>query len=314
MTMWAVRLRRVVQNPLVVKDGLSRMRSWWAPVVIFIYLGMLVLFASLDFLVSLSTSNYSGQGYANAWESIFSVLTTVQFVLVCLFAPGVAAGAISGERERQTLDVLLVSGVSSVRIIWGKLVASVAFLLLLVLASLPLFATIFLYGGIDLGQFTIVQLLTVTTALTIGTFSLFLSTLFRRTLIATVSSYAFTFAATAGTGIVGSIMSALYAFWDHAGQSSSAVEAHPLLLMNPFYALFAEFTLAPAGMHVGRILQVLVFDTGPRSTFGPTLEPWQVTMMAQAVVVAACFGGAVRLLRAPRKPLRKHSEAATAGG
>ena len=203
MTAWE-RVAAVVDNPLIIKDGVSRMRTWRAPLVLTLYLGLLGTFGYAIFILQVLLMTSNGQvGAAQVGATVFIVLAFIQISLIGLFAPALAAGAISGERERQTLDVLLVSRVSAVGIVWGKLVASVAFMLLLILAALPLFAAVFLFGGIDAEQFLITQLLTVTTAVSLGAVSLLLSAAFRRTLPSMVASYGAAFAGLVGTLVVG---------------------------------------------------------------------------------------------------------------
>src|SRR5215472_15076704 len=94
------RLRRLVVNPLIMKDGLSRMRSWRAPLAIAVYVSALGLFAGLVLLVQLTGSRPGWGGYGHIGGITFTALAMAQLGLVCLFAPGIAAGAISGERER----------------------------------------------------------------------------------------------------------------------------------------------------------------------------------------------------------------------
>jgi ABC-2 type transport system permease protein len=298
---WTWRLRRTFLNPLVMKDGLSRARTWRTPAVIALYLALLGLFACLVFTLQLGAVHRTW-GLAQVGSAVFTTLAVVQLTLVCLFAPAVAAGAISGERERQTLDVLMVSCVSPLSLVWGKLVASIAFILLLVAAALPLFATVFLFGGIDLGQFVIAQLLTVTTALAIGAASLFLSAVFRRTLVSTVMAYGAAFAGIVGTWIVGIYLTQL-AYLQTRGPVGGPADVHPLMVVNPFQALVV-LLLVPGGapMRVGRALQLFFLAGGPPSTAGPALEPWQASMLVELVVVGLSVLGAVLVLRG-RRPL-----------
>jgi ABC-2 type transport system permease protein len=298
---WARPLRRLVLNPLIVKDGLSRMRSWRAPAAIGAYLGLLGLFATLVLSLQLATVPRAW-GYAQVGSVVFTALALVQLALVCLYTPAVAAGAISGERERQTLDVLLVSCASSFSIVWGKLVASVAFVVVLILAALPIFATVFLFGGIDASQFAIVQLLTMTTALATAAVSLFLSSLLRRTLAATVLAYALTFAATAGGWLVGTILNQIASAPSvprGAPSPAGPSAAYPLLYLNPIHAMTSALQ-GGAAIPLGRAGQLFFLLAGPPSTTGPPVEPWQITMLAQLVLVTVAVLGAVQLLRANR--------------
>jgi ABC-type transport system involved in multi-copper enzyme maturation permease subunit len=300
---------------VIVKDGLSRVRSWRAPAGMAVYLSLLGLFAYLIFAVQLGTSS-SPLGFAQVGRTAFTALAVVQLVLVCLFAPAVAAGAISGERERQTLDVLLVSSMTPFAIVWGKLVASVAFILLLITVALPVFATVFLFGGIDLEQFLISQLLTVTTALALGAVSLFLSAFLRRTLAATVVAYGLAFAGTAGTLAVGAALTAIAAArWALVLGPASPVAPHPLLLINPVYAMVDALQSLPvAPVPLLKVMPLLVLSSPASSSGGgPTVEPWVATVLVQAVLVVLCFLGAVRALRgrrgrSDRRPLEARVE------
>ncbi len=296
-------------NPLIIKDGVSRMRSWRAPLAITLYLGLLGAFGYGVFTIQVLTAQYAQVTAANIGQAVFVALAFFQLALVILFAPALAAGAISGERERQTFDVLLVSRVSAFGIVWGKLIASLAYLLLIIFTALPIFAAVFLFGGIDFEQFVLTHLVTVVTALEIGAVSIFFSALFRRSLPSTVTSYAGAFALVVGTAVAGLLMTYIYAF--RSGLVTSNVEAHPLLFGNPVFALIIVL-LDPNGTPVplGRLLQLLFLDGGPSARWGPMVEPWQVCVLTELALTALAVAGAVLLVRGRRaRPLRKVQEA-----
>ena len=306
-------LRRLVKNPLIVKDGLSRVRTWRAPAVIALYLAVLglVVYLALTFQLAVFRGAF---GFAQVGKNVFTAIAQVQLALVCLFGPAVAAGAVSGERERQTLDVLMVSSMTPWAIIWGKLVASVAFILLLITAALPVFGTVFFLGGIDFEQFLISQLVTVTTALSIGAVSLFLSVLFQRTLASTVVAYGFTFAVTAGTWLVGTVLTQMaFAQAQLSGGRrigpTAPPDAHPLLLISPFHALASALQNASGTrLSLGQAASLLLLSPGSAAG-GPTFEPWQATVLFQLVLVGLGIFGAVWLLRGRKITLSRRSPA-----
>ena len=80
------------------------------------------------------------------------MVTAVELGLICLLAPALTADLISGERERQTLDLLLVTPLSRRQIVIGKLVAALGSLLLLIVLALPIQALAVLIGGIGLEE------------------------------------------------------------------------------------------------------------------------------------------------------------------
>jgi ABC-2 type transport system permease protein len=108
------RLAGLIDNPLIVKDAVSRMRTWRAPVILTVYLGLLGAFGYTVFVMATVLTPAQRTGSAQIGASVFTSLAFIQLSLVSLFAPALAAGAISGERERQTFDVLLVSRLNAV--------------------------------------------------------------------------------------------------------------------------------------------------------------------------------------------------------
>ncbi|HEY4025253.1 MAG TPA: ABC transporter permease [Candidatus Dormibacteraeota bacterium] len=314
MTTLRERLVTLLDNPLIIKDGVSRMRTWRAPVILTLYLGLLGAFGYASFVTATVIGPGERSGSAQIGATVFGSLAFIQLSLVSLFAPALAAGAISGERERQTFDVLLVSRMTAGAIVWGKLVASVAFMLLLILSALPLFAAVFLFGGIDFQQFVITQLLTVTTAVSIGGVSLFLSAVFRRTLPSTVVAYGVAFVGLIGTLVAGALFSfALLLRAPGAGLPSTNGDFHPFLFTNPFYALWVVLN-NPNGapMAVGRLIQLLFFVSGQPASIGPSVEPWQAAVLIQVVLVALSVVGAIHMVQSRRAPTPLRPPDATA--
>ena len=124
-------------------------------------------------------------------------------VLLAFITPALTAGAVSSERERQTIDLLFVTKLPAFSILWGKLLASMSFVILLLLLSVPIFSLVFLFGGIELDQVLTAFLVTAVAALTLGIIGLACSTAFKRTLPATVAAYGAAFILLAGSLLFG---------------------------------------------------------------------------------------------------------------
>src|SRR5262249_21346198 len=82
-------------------------------------------------------------------ESFFAGFMVLQFAVVLLLTPTYTAGAIANERERRTLELLLVTDLSDGEIVLGVLTSRLARLLLLVLTGLPVLSLLPLLGGVD---------------------------------------------------------------------------------------------------------------------------------------------------------------------
>jgi len=168
-----------------------KMRGWRTALGIAAYLGVLLLIGFLYYLAFVEPASWSSSVNARqeAGMRIYTALAVVQFGLILLITPAQTAGTISGEREKQTLDLLLSTKISSFGIVFGKLISSMSYILLLIITSIPLFSLVFLFGGITPGDMAQLFLFYIITAFAIGSIGIFYSTLFKRTVISTVVTY-----------------------------------------------------------------------------------------------------------------------------
>ncbi|WP_449241430.1 ABC transporter permease [Desulfoscipio gibsoniae] len=192
-------------TPMLGKEMRSRTRGWLSPVLLSIYLGLLSMGTAAFLWLSLDrSSNISPQ----VGLSLYSILVFGLVMLLAFIAPAVAAGAISGERERRTYDLLLVTKASLTGIVLGKWLASLAYLLFLVLAALPLLAVVYLFGGVPPGILLVAVLICFLTGLGYGALGLCLSSLLRRSQAATIVSLVLVFTLIFGTPLVAGIVAA----------------------------------------------------------------------------------------------------------
>jgi hypothetical protein len=154
---------------------------------------------------------------AQVGQTIFATLLLLQTLLVLFLAPAATSGAISLEREKQTLDLLAATPVSTLAIVVGKLASALAFVVVLVLASIPLTAVVFVFGGVAPEDVLRGYLVLLATAVGFGAVGLFFSSVTRRTQSATVVTYLAVLVLTVGAAFV-------WYFWDQmAGQRQLAV-------------------------------------------------------------------------------------------
>ncbi len=185
-------------NPIIIREMRGRMRGRRAFVVMTIYLMLMSCMAG-----SVYTFIYSENVSSNAYgltapniqygpiigKSIFTGTVLLLLTIISFIAPAFTAGAIAGERERQTYEMLLITPLRAAQIVWGKLGAVFTFLLLLILASLPIQSLAFLFGGVVLAEVLIAALGLLVTALAFGALGLFISSLTRTTMAAIIMSY-----------------------------------------------------------------------------------------------------------------------------
>ena len=184
-------------NPILASSARRRVRTVRTPLILTLYAVFPLIFAAVSTL-SMSKPQLAITDMRGNVEQ-YIILTVLQFFLIVMVAPAMTAGSISGERERQTLELLLVTNTGSGRIVWGKLLESFAFLALIVLSGLPMTCAVLAVGGlgIKLAFFSFAFLLCC--AFTAAAIGLFCSAVFRKTVTATVAAYLFVFAIGIGT-------------------------------------------------------------------------------------------------------------------
>jgi len=193
-------------NPVLGRELKQRMRGRHVWLVLTLYLALLAVILRWVYVAASSSDQFGGGpnllASATAGRAIFQWLLFFMLLLVCFIVPGITAGAISGERERQTLVALQLTLLRPRSIVVGKLLASLAFVVLLILASLPLLTVPFLVGGVSASEMAKGLVMVLATAVTLACLTLACSAVLRRTQAATVVAYGLTLGLVLGTLLV----------------------------------------------------------------------------------------------------------------
>ncbi len=174
---------------------------------------------------------------ASIGHGIFGGLLLVETLLVLVLAPAFTTNAISLEREKQTLDLLVTTPLSTLGMVVGKLLSALTYVFLLIIASIPLASLVFVFGGVGPEDLVRGYLMLFALAFGMGAIGLFISALVKRTQTATVITFVTVLVLSIGT--VG-----LHEFLTVATRPDSGrlVVARPhqapeaLLWLNPFVA------------------------------------------------------------------------------
>lgn len=195
-------------NPVLRRELLERFRAKRATVALTAYLAVLGLLLWILHRIGTAVLD-SGMGFgvgpgpetAGPLLGRFLVEGLLFFVLlgVLFVTPGYAAGQIAGERERRTLPLLQVTLLHPHQIVLGKLGASTAWLLLLVIAAVPLGAAAFFLGGVAVGDLVRGTAFVLLVAVAVAGIAIGFSSLTKRTVGAVVLTYATVLALTVGT-------------------------------------------------------------------------------------------------------------------
>lgn len=226
-------------NPIIVRELRTRMRGGRPYLILSLFLVLLALTGIGVYQLMLQQTRIGMVVLSpQVGQALFKGLAFVELLLIVGLAPALTSGAISGEREQLTYDMLLATPLQPGQLLWGKLIAALSYLLLLIFAAVPVFSVMLIFGGVDPRSLLKAVILLLFTTITFGAIGLCASTLFRRTIWATAASYGLVLLVLGGSLTLASV-------W---GQFSSPPGQPPppwLLYLNPFSALFAITSLAP---------------------------------------------------------------------
>lgn len=184
------RLMALAQNPVTMKELRGRMRGNRAFVILTLHVTVMSGIVTLIYFgFAAAASNPYGPQPQYAGKAVFGAVTLIQAIMVLFIGPAATAGAISGEKERQTYDILRTTLLSAEEFVGGKLLSSLSYVFLLVIASIPLQSIALLLGGIALSEIIISQLLILVAAIAYALLGLFASSRLRSTLAASVATY-----------------------------------------------------------------------------------------------------------------------------
>lgn len=219
------------------------------------------------------------QSFGMMSQQIVLRLSLLMFLGCILCVPGLAAATIVSEREQDTLDQLYLTLVRPSGVVAAKAFNTAGVYLLLVFATLPVFATVMFGVGLDWQQILYLFVFLFMCALSCAMIGILCSTLFRRTFLAVVASYLFAVA---------------------------------IMVGGPMY--FGRFLRAVFTGQLGYLLQI--WDRYPQDDWTSALSPLRtlsaihteatgyffVAVLVHVVFCAICFVIAIRLLRRQTEP------------
>ena len=232
-------------NPILSFSATRRMRSFKTLLIAAVWL-LVMMGVALLIMGQLFRSGASINGLRTG-VTCYQILIIVQFILIILVAPAMTSGAIAGERERQTLELLLVTNTRSFRIVWGKAMESFAMLALLTVCGLPVMCMTMIAGAVTILQILAGELFLLAMAYAAVCVSVLSSALARSTVGSSILSYVILLSIGLLTTLplladVGKELTSRV--YDQAKYAAMAPEEamgllSPVLFINPGFALLA---------------------------------------------------------------------------
>jgi len=132
--------REIITTPRSLRLYLSR-TGYVAALFGLVFTAWLILFGS---------KQQSGLGdLARFGSAIFTVLAPLQLAMAVAFSALLTAAAVAQEKDRRTLDLLLMTNLSNTELVLGKLMASMLSVAVPAVAAIALLMSITLLGGVS---------------------------------------------------------------------------------------------------------------------------------------------------------------------
>lgn len=288
-------------NPVLDKEFRLRMRTPRSMLSVLLYV-LALGFVAMGFIyITMYLNNNNGgtqQFNSGMSQTLFYVLSFAQLLMIAFMAPALTAGVISSEREKQTLSMLLTTQQSSTTIILSKLLSSLSFMALIVIATLPVYSVVFLYGGISPRQLISLFLFYLFMMLLLGSLGIMFSTIFKRTIISIIVTY--------GVGIfIFLITGLLYLFLINMWQ-----QAYRGAITQPTYS-WVGFILGlnPAGAMLSlfqpEISKSVFYVNGSSMNADAPIQLWVEFALVYTVVIIGSLWVSIRSIR-PVRRRKKH--------
>lgn len=242
----------MINNPVLRKELFMRLRlRQSAPVRMGILLAILFATGTIYYnVIKLLINDSSADSGTNTWR----IITILQYALLILITPAVTANAITLEKEQQTWDMLLYTNLTPAEIIFGKLIARIALICLLMVLFLPISAFAWLHSvmlgasgndAVSLGQFALTYLVMFLSLIFFSTTGMFLSFYLKRTLYSIMGAYTFVIGGLViSTGLITFILVSLFS-------NERILEYCPLMWINPVMLMIQAIN--PTGILNGKL-------------------------------------------------------------
>ena len=303
----------MMQNPVYSREMKVSSRSIRLPLIIVLFNGILSMVTLLNMYSAVA------QVESTAVIQYSSFMDMYEFILLMFIVPAVTAASISGERERQTLELMLTTQMTASQVVIGKLMSALSTLLLLIVSSFPAVAMVFVYGGITWQDILSLLMCYITVAFFAGSLGICFSALFKRSTISTVVTYGVLIAVVAGTYFINKFSLSLssmninnsvaaYGFGENVVKPSSGNVIY-LLLINPAATFY---TIINGQMGGSAPTAKMAGYFGMQST-GFVMENWIIiSIVIQLSIAALMIWVAIKAVE-PVKRRRRQKKAAKKG-
>lgn len=178
-------------NPLVKKDIKVQSRSMRISWGLFAYAAIMAVVFLVAMVMIKQQSRWSYDNIYSMIVKLYPVLTITQFLIIGLVVPVRTASAISGEKERQTFDIMMTTSMTEFSIVCGKVSTAIIQSMFYVAAAMPVLAMVFVIGGLSLSYLFWFLAIAVLASLFSASIGIYCSSVCQKSVSAVIMSYIF---------------------------------------------------------------------------------------------------------------------------
>ncbi len=225
------------------------------------------LFALLFFMAGVNNPSIDPARSGEFGRTLFLIYASTQMGIAAVLAPLLVGLGVAEERDEGTLQLLVITQLSTFQILWGKVVSRLLILASFIIGSLPVLALIATFGGVGIGEVLNVTLNTLLVCMVLGTIG------------GVAALFSGGGAVALGAAFLWAVVSWLFLpflYWGFSGANSDpqpyiALLSPPVAMFEPGVRGFAPlFTNIPVVLFVARLVTPLFSLVTSRSA--PNLD------------------------------------------
>lgn len=298
------------KNPVCIKEMKLSVRTKKTAAGLFVFNAILAVLALFSYYIMFGIEQGVAYSYVTLSSVIYlyAIIAVMEMAMIAFVIPSITAGSIAGEREKQTLEILLTTRLTPWQIVTGKLISSISTLLLYIVSSLPILCIVFSIGGVSVWDMLQIVLYIFVLAIYIGSFGILFSTIFKKSIIATVYTYGMLIVVTLVTYVIIPVAYAL-----KNTDTNQPVDVGNLVVINLLNPMVSAMALISNKIMTNKIFQEISFNEWAND-FWNSMDPgtWLIiSIVAQLVMALLCLILATKRLN-PIKKVKKSKQAKTA--
>ncbi|MCR5700824.1 MAG: ABC transporter permease [Lachnospiraceae bacterium] len=231
-----IRINPILKKEMVV--GSRSMKMSWAIMAVSAILTAIVVFTLL--VSQLNVASGATYDYSTLIV-LFPVLGIAECIMLSLMVPVITSGSISGEREKQTLDIMLTTPISPFSIVLGKLMSAMMIVMMYMIASVPVMAITFVLGGLSWWNLIGLFIILIYLGIYVGSVGIFCSSVVKKSIAATILTIVIGLAIIIGTSLIYSVsitIMSMYYMTSGNMRPDSLLGPVVVFMFNPYSPIF----------------------------------------------------------------------------